>query len=131
MNSDMKVLTSILTVNWIVTLIGYIVFGVWLHWLYKKHRDPAFAWLRNGISIIPLINFVCTFFLNHFVFGWFVENGRDYLDYFNVFGSIVLSLFGIASSICIFIALSKFANGAVPFSALFSPLSRHDESDAN
>ncbi len=129
MDPEMKLHASIIAVESIVFCVSFVVFGVWLLRLYKKHGDPAYGWLCIGIAIIPLINFVTSFLLFGYVANWFFEQGMDYMDYFFRLNSILQSLLQIACSICIFIALSKFAKGAVPFSALFFPFRRRDDYD--
>ena len=102
----------------ICTLAGM----VWLFRLWRRSGESAYIWLLCGL-FFPLLSFVVSF-----VFPILLM--PILLPYFSspsevmVIDRIIGDLFQVIQYLCIFIALSKFAKGAVPFSEIVAPIAR-------
>ena len=97
-----------------------LLIGWWLYKHWKRGRESAYLWLLVGIGLFPLLHMPATM-ATEMVLSYTSTNWGWPRSDWNLSHRVRSILFFSAKYLCIFVALSKFAGGAVRFTDVVAP----------
>ena len=114
-----------------VLLIGGLLCALWLYRLWRHRGDSACLWMLWGFILLPnlipaalSIGFLLLFHLAISLLLLFQLGSIDISPPMKLARIIQDNLFPVAQYLCIFMALSKLSNRAVPFAEIAAPIAR-------
>ena len=120
MNAPDMVYLGIAGAQSLVFVVCTLVGMIWLFRLWRRSGETGCLWLSCALAL-SLFRVVVAIFLSIFVIPRLYDSGVVKFDLTAV-DKIFRHLLHIAEYLCIFIALSKLSNRAVPFTEIAAPV---------